>query len=140
MNEDAKMNQVDAMPDPSRRKFLNSAALAGLAGAGLSVGLSACNKDAPAPAAAPAAAPAPAAAAKAVHDSVHLKPGELDTYYGLWSGGHTGDFRVLGLPLGPRTAPRALLRSRRAGRLGHPQRVEGDHGHQARWQPALHRR
>ncbi|SDD86577.1 nitrous oxide reductase apoprotein [Cupriavidus sp. YR651] len=30
----------------------------------------------------------------------HLKPGELDTYYGLWSGGHTGDVRVLGLPSG----------------------------------------
>jgi nitrous-oxide reductase len=30
----------------------------------------------------------------------HLKPGELDTYYGLWSGGHTGDFRVLGMPSG----------------------------------------
>jgi nitrous-oxide reductase len=29
-----------------------------------------------------------------------LKPGELDTYYGLWSGGHTGDFRVLGMPSG----------------------------------------
>ena len=48
---DAKMNPVEAMPDPSRRKFLNTAALAGLAGAGMSVGLSACNKEtAPAPA------------------------------------------------------------------------------------------
>ena len=35
----------------------------------------------------------------------HLKPGELDTYYGLWSGGHTGDVRVLGMPSG-----RELLR------------------------------
>ena len=31
---------------------------------------------------------------------MHLKPGELDTYYGLWSGGHNGDVRVLGLPSG----------------------------------------
>lgn len=97
MNED-KMTPTTDMPDPSRRKFLNSAAFVGLAGAGLSVGLSACNKDAtPTPG---AAAPAPTATAAAVHSSVHLKPGELDTYYGLWSGGHTGDFRVLGLPSG----------------------------------------
>ena len=40
MNE-AKMNPVDEIPDPSRRKFLNTAAVAGIAGAGLSVGLSA---------------------------------------------------------------------------------------------------
>jgi nitrous-oxide reductase len=93
----AKTDPVDEMPDPSRRNFLNSAAFVGLAGAGLSVGLSACNKEAPP--AAPAAAP-PAPAPAAAHSPAHLKPGELDTYYGLWSGGHTGDFRVLGMPSG----------------------------------------
>jgi nitrous-oxide reductase len=85
----------DAQPDLGRRKFLNTAALVGLSGAGLSVGLSACNKE---ETPAPGKPSAPAAASPT--SGVHLKPGELDTYYGLWSGGHTGDFRVLGMPSG----------------------------------------
>ncbi len=85
-----------------RRRFINTAALAGL-----TVGVAACNdKPANAPA---AAASGPVAAPAAAHsggaNATHLKPGELDTYYGLWSGGHNGDVRVLGLPSG-----RELLR------------------------------
>ena len=92
------IKSLDTEPDLSRRKFLNTAALVGLSGAGLSVGLSACKKE---EAAAPGSAGGSSAPAAAGHASnVHLKPGELDTYYGLWSGGHTGDFRVLGLPSG----------------------------------------
>lgn len=93
---------ADEQTHLSRRKFLNTAALAGLAGA--SVGLTACKKEeaaAPAPAAAPAAAgPVAKAAHSGAAGSPHPKPGELDLYYGLWSGGHTGDVRVLGLPSG----------------------------------------
>ncbi|SCU98207.1 Nitrous-oxide reductase (fragment) [Cupriavidus necator] len=74
-----------------RRQFLGTAALAGLAG------VVACTDKGAAPAAAAGGAHGVAHGAGA---SVHLKPGELDTYYGLWSGGHTGDMRVLGLPSG----------------------------------------
>ena len=85
-------------PALGRRRFLNAAALAGVAG------LAACQDK---PAASSATAPAAPASgpAKDLASAVHLKPGDLDTYYGLWSGGHTGDVRVLGLPSG-----RELLR------------------------------
>jgi len=79
-----------------RRRFINTAALAGL-----TVGVAACNdKPAASPAAPAASSPAAAPAASHASASTHLKPGELDTYYGLWSGGHTGDMRVLGMPSG----------------------------------------
>ena len=100
---DKKLDTPNETVGLGRRRFINTAALAGL-----TVGVAACNdKPAAAPAAAPAApAPAPAPAPTAhAGANVHLKPGELDTYYGLWSGGHTGDMRVLGLPSG-----RELLR------------------------------
>jgi len=89
-----KKEQQLASGGLGRRSFINTAALVGL-----TAGVAACTEK-PGTAAAPAAPAAPASSHAGAGANVHLKPGELDTYYGLWSGGHTGDMRVLGLPSG----------------------------------------
>lgn len=85
----------DTQLDLGRRKFLNTTALVGLSGVGLSVGLAGCNKESVPSAAAPGAA-----AGAADHGKYEVKPGELDEYYSFCSGGHSGDVRVYGLPSG----------------------------------------
>lgn len=76
----------------SRRELLGTAALMSLSGAGLSIGLSACNRE--------EQQGATATKEQAGMLSAEVHPGELDTYYGFWSGGHSGEVRVLGLPSG----------------------------------------
>ena len=72
-----KIKQDDDNLVPGRRKFLNTAALAGLAGAGLSVGLSSCKQEAAPPAAAPTIAPAtkPAVAPTAAPELTRVSDG-----------------------------------------------------------------
>ena len=88
MNQDETKKAGTAVT-PGRRQFMNAAALVGLGS------LVACKEKAGAAGSASASA-----ADHSATNATHLKPGELDTYYGLWSGGHTGDLRVLGLPSG----------------------------------------
>ena len=100
MTTPAEPKQDLAPPDPTRRKFLNTtAAAAGLAGAGLTLGLAACNKE-KAPAAAEPAKPASAGDAGVDYAKYEVHPGQLDSYYVLSSGGHSGEVRVYALPSG----------------------------------------
>lgn len=78
----------ESLRNASRRQFFGVAgAAAGAIGAGLALGVTGCSQT-------------PAAPAASAAGSETVKPGALDTYYGLWSGGHTGDVRVLGMPSG----------------------------------------
>lgn len=89
-------NTPGAPSDKERRKFLNAAGVAGLAGAGASLGLVGCNK----PEKAAPAAPAPSAPAPATHAKSEVPPGQLDDYYIISSGGHSGEARIYGAPSG----------------------------------------
>ncbi|MBC8239927.1 MAG: TAT-dependent nitrous-oxide reductase [Alphaproteobacteria bacterium] len=72
----------------SRRSLLGAAATtATIGGLGAAGGLG--------PAAGTMLAPSPAAAAT---NKAAIKPGELDEYYGFWSGGQSGEVRIIGVP------------------------------------------
>ena len=94
MNNDNQNKTPDPAPtlsdereSVSRRKFLGTAALLGLSGAGLATGLASCKDGGK-------------AAGHGAAGSAEVQPGQLDTYYGVWSGGHSGEVRVMGMPSG----------------------------------------
>ncbi|MGZ3181239.1 MAG: TAT-dependent nitrous-oxide reductase [Telluria sp.] len=95
MDGEPSQDQAHAEPGTTtRRRFLGTSALLGLAGAGAGL-LSACKENGPARAA--AAAGAAPAVAPAGHE---VAPGQLDDYYLFSSGGHSGEARIIGIPSG----------------------------------------
>ncbi len=77
------MSDIDNEHGASRRNFLKSTGLAGAAGFGLASGVLPYKVW---------------AAPEGDGLKVHVGPGELDEYYGFWSGGQSGEVRVLGVP------------------------------------------
>nr|WP_298145380.1 TAT-dependent nitrous-oxide reductase [uncultured Pseudomonas sp.] len=70
----------------SRRGFLGASAMTGVAVAATALGGGVMTRE------------SWAAAVKESQAKIHVAPGELDDYYGFWSGGHQGEVRVLGVP------------------------------------------
>lgn len=82
------MNDTDDKHDGlTRRSFLGTGAVTGAVLAGASaIGGAVFSRE------------SFAAAAKEAKSKIHIEPGQLDDYYGFWSGGHQGEVRVLGIP------------------------------------------
>ena len=88
-----KTNTPPASPESkglSRRGFLGASAATGAAVAATALGSGVMSRE--------AWAQAVSDAQKQALAKIHVGPGELDTYYGFWSGGHQGEVRVLGMP------------------------------------------
>ena len=92
---------VDDVPDGiSRRQFIRSTALLGVTGAGLATVLASCGENGNQAAPGGSQVSTAAAGEQGGRLSADVKPGQLDEYYGLWSGGHSGEIRVYGVPSG----------------------------------------
>ena len=74
-------------PGLSRRGFLGASAMTGAALVGATaLGSAVMTRE------------SWAAAVNESKSKIHVGPGELDEYYGFWSGGHQGEVRVMGVP------------------------------------------
>ncbi|MCH8506597.1 MAG: TAT-dependent nitrous-oxide reductase, partial [Ectothiorhodospiraceae bacterium] len=71
---------------PGRRRFLGATAAVGIVSAAGATGAGMLVRS------------GETAAASAGGASHSVKPGELDEYYGFWSGGHSGEVRIFGIP------------------------------------------
>lgn len=76
----------------NRREFIAGSLVVG---AGLAASLAGCERKDQGPAPTGSGAEP---STKHAGMSPHIEPGQLDHYYGFWSGGHSGEIRILGVP------------------------------------------
>ena len=84
-NDDNGSNNVE-LENESRRKFFGKTALLGAGAVAAPM------------TAAMFASTARANAAEYAKNEAFVHPGDLDEYYGFWSGGHSGEVRIMGIP------------------------------------------
>ncbi|MCC5857913.1 MAG: nitrous-oxide reductase [Ectothiorhodospiraceae bacterium] len=79
-------NDNTELSSPGRRRFLGATAAVGIVGAAGATGAGMLVRSGESAAASGGAA------------DHHIAPGQLDEYYGFWSGGHSGEVRIFGIP------------------------------------------
>lgn len=88
MKDETEKKETATEPsNPNRRRFLGASAVATGAAGLTALGVGGVMTP-----------EAFAAAAKEAKLKFHVGPGQLDEYYGFWSGGHSGEVRIFGLP------------------------------------------
>lgn len=85
-DKNTDLTSKNELENEDRRKFFGKSAAIGVAAAVVPMS------------AAMFATMAKAQAAEISENKAFVHPGELDEYYGFWSGGHSGEVRILGIP------------------------------------------
>ncbi len=102
MSDEKKTDETIEMTDgestQGRRSFLSNTGLA-LGASVVAANVAGCGDSGESGSAAPASGDAPAVD-HSVHaaPAAHVGPGQLDDYYGFWSGGQSGEIRIMGVP------------------------------------------